>query len=262
LLAQNWDWVGAQREALIVLRIPESDAPACLTLTEAGMLAKIGLNASGVGVCLNILRSVFDGTQTGVPVHVLLRSLLKRRSVRDAIEFCSTLAFGGSSNILMADRGGDAASLEFSPKGLKVVRGEGATLCHTNHFIHPDAAGWKATQLPNLSTGPLLERALWHAAASPRHGIEDLKCLLRDESAELLRSRPARDPAPGLVRFGRSDRPNDRDSRRFAPASGPRPQKTSTVGNSIWAHRLGSTMPSARRAASASRVTRRPASPP
>src|SRR5512134_918470 len=121
LLAQNWDWVGAQREALIVLRIPESDAPACLTLTEAGMLAKIGLNAGGVGVCLNILRSVFDGTQAGVPVHVLLRALLKRKSVRDAIEFCSTLAFGGSSNILMADRGGEVASLEFSPRGLKVV---------------------------------------------------------------------------------------------------------------------------------------------
>lgn len=117
LLAQNWDWVGAQREAMIVLRIPESDAPACLTLTEAGMLAKIGLNAGGVGVCLNILRSIFDGTQAGVPVHVLLRALLKRKSVRDAVEFCSTLAFGGSSNILMADRGGEAASLEFSPRG-------------------------------------------------------------------------------------------------------------------------------------------------
>ena len=83
LLAQNWDWVGAQREAMIVLRIPESDAPACLTLTEAGMLAKIGLNAVGLGVCLNILRSIFDGSQAGVPVHVLLRALLRRASVRD-----------------------------------------------------------------------------------------------------------------------------------------------------------------------------------
>lgn len=196
LLAQNWDWVGAQREAMIVLRIPESDAPACLTLTEAGMLAKIGLNAGGVGVCLNILRSIFDGTQAGVPVHVLLRALLKRKSVRDAVEFCSTLAFGGSSNILMADRGGEAASLEFSPKGLRVVRGEGATLCHTNHFIHPEAAGWQATQLPNLSTEARLERALWHAAARPRHGIEDLQHLLRDDSADLLSI--CRRPDPSL----------------------------------------------------------------
>jgi isopenicillin-N N-acyltransferase like protein len=186
LLAQNWDWVGSQRDALVVLRVHEGEAPACLTLTEAGMLAKIGINSHGVGVCLNILRSVFDGTQPGIPVHVLLRALLKRRSVRDAIDFCSTLAFGGSSNILMADCGGDAASLEFSPRGLRVVRGDGATLCHTNHFIHPDAAGWQATHVPNLSTEPRLERARWHAAARPKHGIEDLKRLLRDESAGLL----------------------------------------------------------------------------
>lgn len=196
LLAQNWDWVGSQREAMIVLRIPESDAPACLTLTEAGMLAKIGFNAGGVGVCLNILRSVFDGTQAGVPVHVLLRALLKRQSVRDAIEFCSTLAFGGSSNILIADRGGEAASLEFSPRGLCVVRSEGATLCHTNHFIHADAAGWQATQLTSLSSVPRLDCALRHAASRPKHGVEDLKRLLRDDSADLLSI--CRRPDPSL----------------------------------------------------------------
>jgi isopenicillin-N N-acyltransferase-like protein len=80
----------------------------------------------------------------------------------------------------------EAARLEFSPKGLRVVRGEGATLCHTNHFIHPDAAGRQAMQLPNLSTEPRLERALWHAAARARHGLDDLQRLLRDESADLL----------------------------------------------------------------------------
>src|SRR6185436_6792371 len=76
LLAQNWDWLGAQREALILLRVPESDHPGFLTLTEAGMLAKIGMNTLGFGICLNILRSVDDGKRTGVPVHVLLRALL------------------------------------------------------------------------------------------------------------------------------------------------------------------------------------------
>lgn len=186
LLAQNWDWIGSQREALIVLRVRESGDPACLTLTEAGMLAKIGFNSLGLGVGLNFLRSVFDGTQIGVPVHLLLRALLKRASVREAVAFASGLVFGGSSNIIMADRAGDAANLEFSPKGLRVVRGEGATLCHTNHFTHPEAAGWQATHVPNLSTEPRLECALQHAAARPKHGLEDVKRLLRDESAGLL----------------------------------------------------------------------------
>ena len=186
LLAQNWDWVGSQRESMILLRTRDGTDPGCLTLTEAGMLAKIGLNSSGVGVCLNILRSVFDGNGAGVPVHVLLRALLKRSSVSDAIAFAAKLSFGGSSNILMADRGGEVASLEFSPQGLRVVREDGGTLCHTNHFVHPEAAGWQATHLPSLSTIPRLERARELAAATPKHGIEDVKRMLRDETAGLL----------------------------------------------------------------------------
>lgn len=186
LLAQNWDWVGSQRESMILLRTRDGTDPGCLTLTEAGMLAKIGLNSSGVGVCLNILRSVFDGNGAGVPVHVLLRALLKRSSVSDAIAFAAKLSFGGSSNILMADRGGEVASLEFSPQGLRVVREDGGTLCHTNHFVHPEAAGWQATHLPSLSTIPRLERARELAAVRPKQGIEDLKRLLRDESDGLL----------------------------------------------------------------------------
>ena len=190
LLAQNWDWIGSQREAMIVLRVREGsgqeNAPACLTLTEAGMLAKIGFNSSGLGVCLNILRSVFDGARTGVPVHVLLRALLKCESVQGAVARATSLSFGGSSNILMADRGGECASLEFSPEGMRVVRGEGATLCHTNHFLHPEAVAWQARHVPNLSTIPRLDRAREIAASRPKHGIEDVKRLLRDESAGLL----------------------------------------------------------------------------
>lgn len=186
LLAQNWDWVGSQRESMILLRVRADRGPSFLTLTEAGMLAKIGLNEAGFGVCLNILRSVFDEGQIGIPVHVLLRALLGRASVADAVSFAGKLAFGGSSNVLCADRSGDSASLEFSPKGLRVVRGEGGTLCHTNHFLHPDATGWQAQQLPNLSSEPRLECALRHAASRAKHGIEDLKRLLRDESDGLL----------------------------------------------------------------------------
>jgi isopenicillin-N N-acyltransferase-like protein len=186
LLAQNWDWVGSQRESLVLLRVPESDTPACLTLTEAGILAKIGLNARGFGVCLNILRSTVDGERPGVPVHVLLRALLKCSSTHDAILLASKLAFGSSSNVLCADASGDSASLEVSPKGLRVVRGDGATLCHTNHFLDPEAAAWQAALLTSISTVPRLERAREIAASRSRHGIEDVKRLLRDESAGLL----------------------------------------------------------------------------
>lgn len=182
LLAQNWDWVEGQRQALVLLRVPDGDAPGCLTLTEAGMLAKIGLNARGFGVCLNILRSVHDGVQTGVPVHVLLRALLRLGSVREAEAFAGRLAYGASSNVLCADRGGDAAALEVSPKGLRAVRSDAPWLCHTNHFLDAEAVTWQEHLPANFSTEPRLAKARALAAGRPKLGVDDLKRIFRDES--------------------------------------------------------------------------------
>ncbi|HEX5611668.1 MAG TPA: C45 family peptidase [Burkholderiales bacterium] len=201
LLAQNWDWLGAQRDALILLRVAESEHPAFLTLTEAGMLAKIGMNMLGFGVCLNILRSVDDGKRVGVPVHVLLRALLRMGSVDAAIECASALSFGSSSNVLCADVKGDAASLEVSPLGVRVLRGEGGTLCHTNHFIAAGTHGWQLELAENLSTEPRLERARLLAGALGVHAIEDVKRLLRDESQGFLSI--CRHPDPSLVEEAR-----------------------------------------------------------
>jgi len=197
LLAQNWDWLGAQRGALVLARIRASDGSHCLTLTEAGMLAKIGLNEHGFGVCLNILRSEHDGKQPGVPVHVLLRALLKRSGVKDAIAFASTLSFGGSSNILCADAAGDAAALELAPSGLYVVPAAGGTLCHTNHFLAPAAQSREATLAPSLSSIPRLERAHALVGALPaKLGVADLQRMLRDE-ADGYRA-ISREPDPAL----------------------------------------------------------------
>jgi isopenicillin-N N-acyltransferase-like protein len=196
LLAQNWDWLGGQRDALILLRGLEGDRPGFLTLTEAGMLAKIGMNTLGFGVCLNILRSVEDGKRAGVPVHVLLRALLARRSVAEAIAFAGKLPYAASSNVLCADVTGETASLECSPLGMRVAPATGATLCHTNHFIAAGTDGWQVELADNLSSEPRLERARTRAAALEVHGIEDLKALLRDESEGFLSI--CRRPDPSL----------------------------------------------------------------
>lgn len=187
LLAQNWDWLGTQRAALVLLRCALPDGGAYLTLTEAGMLAKIGLNSHGFGVCLNILRSKDDGSKLGVPVHVLLRALLGCESVEAAVGFASGLDFGASSNVLCADVSGDTAALEFSPRGLEVVRGAEAALCHTNHFVAPDSAIHQASLAPNLSTFQRLERIGGLVRAQRgKFAPEDLQRMLRDESAGFL----------------------------------------------------------------------------
>lgn len=197
LLAQNWDWLGAQRAALVLLRCALPGGNSYLTLTEAGMLAKIGLNSHGFGVCLNILRSKDDGSKLGVPVHVLLRALLDCEAVEAAVGFASGLDFGASSNVLCADASGDTAALEFSPRGLEVVRGAGAALCHTNHFVAPASAAHEASLAPTLSTFQRLERANGLVRAQRgRFAPEDLQRMLRDETAGFLSI--CRRPDPSL----------------------------------------------------------------
>lgn len=196
LLAQNWDWLGAQRAALVLLRVRDAGGASCLTLTEAGMLAKIGLNRRGFGVCLNILRSSDDGARPGVPVHVLLRALLARDSVADAVAFASNLSFGASSSVLCADAAGDTAALEFSPRGLEVVRGAQAALCHTNHFLAPAAARHQASLAPSLSTVPRLARiTALTGAHQGKFSPADLQRMLRDESDGYLSICRRPDPA-------------------------------------------------------------------
>ncbi len=202
LLAQNWDWLGTQREALVLLRCALPGGASVLTLTEAGMLAKIGLNGHGFGVCLNILRSKDDGSKPGVPVHVLLRALLDRESVEDAVAFASKLSFGASSNVLCADASGDTAALEFSPRGLEVVRGAGAALCHTNHFVAPESAMHQASLAPSLSTFQRLTRVEGLVKAQRgQFAPEDLQRMLRDESAGFLSI--CRRPDPSFPREAR-----------------------------------------------------------
>lgn len=186
LLAQNWDWLGPQRGALILLRAGREIAPAYLTLTEAGMLAKIGFNEHGFGVCLNILRSNEDGKTIGTPVHPLLRAMLECRNVDEATAMASRLSFGASSNVLCADAAGAAANLEFSPAGLQALRGNGGTLCHTNHFLSSAGELGQSALAPSLSSVPRLTRARGLVESGSRMGVCELQQILRDESDGLL----------------------------------------------------------------------------
>ena len=66
-VAQNWDWIGYQRKNVLALRVLRGAPwPSFLTLTEAGILAKIGVNDHGLAIGLNILRATNDREQLGI----------------------------------------------------------------------------------------------------------------------------------------------------------------------------------------------------
>jgi isopenicillin-N N-acyltransferase like protein len=184
-LAQNWDWLGRQRQALVILHSIDDLGTRFSTLTEAGMLAKIGLNEHGLGLGLNIVRSVHDGSQLGVPVHVLLRHLLSSPDVahaRSRMDQLAKLGFSASSNIPIADASGQTGSMEVSPQGWYMVQAPNGATPHSNHFLAPQLQAIQAPLSLNLSSERRLSTAWRYVAPVQREGFDALKKFLRDRS--------------------------------------------------------------------------------
>ncbi|KAK9452547.1 acyl-coenzyme A:6-aminopenicillanic acid acyl-transferase-domain-containing protein [Dipodascopsis uninucleata] len=151
-LAQNWDWQTSQLGNLVLLEIdlPENsgaEAKKLKTMTEAGLLAKLGFNSEHVGVCLNALRAT-DIDTTKLPLHVLLRLILESKSAESALERIQTRFGNGSAcygHFGVADGSGRAMSWEIGPYGVAIIeKDEKGRLYHTNHILKE---GQKATEI-------------------------------------------------------------------------------------------------------------------
>ncbi len=106
LLAQNWDWHPDTAPSRVLWTVDCGEGRSFTTLTEAGLVAKIGLNSRGLGLCVNILGSSRDGGVEGTPVHVLMRRVL---------EECATVAEARA--LLRADRASGSSALTVTHAG-------------------------------------------------------------------------------------------------------------------------------------------------
>jgi isopenicillin-N N-acyltransferase-like protein len=138
-LAQNWDWHPSQVGVVILWIIRRTDGPDVMTLTEAGMVGKIGLNGAGLAMCINLLSSDSDYAGPAVPMHIILRSILeKAHTVEEVITILNTTKRCTSCNHLLADRSGSLADVEATPNGQRVLYPVNGILTHTNHCINPE----------------------------------------------------------------------------------------------------------------------------
>jgi isopenicillin-N N-acyltransferase-like protein len=140
LLGQNWDWVSFAREVCVLLEAHRDDKPDFVTVVEAGMLAKVGFNAAGLGLCTNTLVSAGDAARRGVPYHVMLRALLDAETIVDARRTLLAPERALSANYLIAHRSGEAANFETTGGGsasVRITAPEHGWLAHANHFVDP-----------------------------------------------------------------------------------------------------------------------------
>ena len=135
-LSQNWDWVTRQGQNLIVYTVqqPDTDIPRFTVVTEAGIIGKIGLNESGVGVCLNAIKAR-GVDHTKWPVHLALRKVLESSSRQSAIDELVSTGLAGSAHLLIADEFG-ATGLESTAKTVELLPADNqGVVIHSNHLL-------------------------------------------------------------------------------------------------------------------------------
>ena len=143
LVGQNWDWLLHARGTVVLVHARRDDGPDYVTIVEAGLLAKTGVNSAGVASCTNTLVSFLDDGAVGVPYHVLLRRLLDAESITDGVSTVVNAHKALSGNFLLGDVDGLAIDMEVNPGGVTSVRTlmpSDGVLAHTNHFLSPDFA--------------------------------------------------------------------------------------------------------------------------
>jgi isopenicillin-N N-acyltransferase like protein len=138
LVAQNWDWLVHSFETIVLLEVEQDDGPNFVTVVEAGLLAKTGLNDAGLAVATNALVTTDDRGEPGIPYHVMLRGLLDQTTMTGALARLHEGTRSSSANYLLGHRDGLAVDIEAAPgdfSRLYLIDPQDGVVLHTNHFV-------------------------------------------------------------------------------------------------------------------------------
>jgi isopenicillin-N N-acyltransferase like protein len=186
LLGQNWDWLPHTADTVVVLEARQDDGPDFVTAVEAGLLAKTGMNSSGLGLVTNALVTADDRGEPGLPYHVLLRAIMDCPTVSDAISALQAGFRSSSANYLLAHRDGIVLDVEACPGDFSrlylLYPGDDGVLLHTNHFLADRFAG-KDVSVWAMPDSPVrLQRLRAGVQAAADHSLATFGSLLSDHA--------------------------------------------------------------------------------
>jgi isopenicillin-N N-acyltransferase-like protein len=140
LHGQNWDWRAECAETGVVLRIRRDDGPDILTFTEAGGLARSGLNSAGIGLTANALDCDRDYQRgPGVPLPLIRRKVLESTHLAQAVHTIMATPKLGSNHMAVSHCEGEAFGFECAPDETFWLAPEDGLYVHANHWIAPAA---------------------------------------------------------------------------------------------------------------------------
>ena len=140
LHGQNWDWRAECAETAVLLRIRSQDGPDILTFTEAGGLARSGLNSAGIGLTANALDCDRDYQRgPGVPLPLIRRKVLESAHLAQAVHTIMATPKLGSNHMAVSHCGGEAFGFECAPDETFWLAPEDGFYVHANHWVAPAA---------------------------------------------------------------------------------------------------------------------------
>ncbi len=178
ITAQTWDWHTPLRDHWFVWSVRLADGRAVDTLTEFGIVGKIGVArwddgpaGGALSVHFNALRHGADTGTGGVPVHLVARRILdEARTVDEAEAIAGKAEVTASAAVTVTGRSGagwTAAALELRPGGPSVVAARDGWLAHTNHFVADDVDETDQVSTAVSTTRPRLDRVCGIATGAP-----------------------------------------------------------------------------------------------
>ena len=136
LVAQNWDNDPDLQPFTIVLTRRPQGKPALMTTTQAGLIAYIGFNEAGIGLCLNTLPA--PSRPVGVPHYFTVRGIYEAESLAGAVHAVERAERAIPANIMLATPQGPA-DLEVTLDSVHVLDGSSSgRVTHANHCRHPE----------------------------------------------------------------------------------------------------------------------------
>ena len=172
LLAQTWDMHGSAMPYAMMLGVPERDgAPASWAFTITGCLGMTGLNAHGVGITINNLKST--DARVGIVWPALVRRVLAEPTATAARDRILGAPLGSGHHYLVADST-HAYGIETSGRRKLVIHDDWTrAYVHTNHCLDPEIAAVTTTS-PTSTTHDRYAQLTASLAARPIAGRADL----------------------------------------------------------------------------------------
>jgi len=135
-LGQTWDMhASAERFISVFHRIPD-DGPESLTLTAAGCLTLIGVNAAGIAVGNNNLRPT--DARPGVIYLALLHQALRQTAWCDAVAAIIRTPRASGHNYILAHESGARSNLETTGTRYEECSVTTPWYVHSNHYLSPE----------------------------------------------------------------------------------------------------------------------------